>query len=300
MSARSAAAPRPLGIVVLTLIMIALVSTGAPEPEPLAALEKLGAPPAVALFAMYVIPVAALLIVLPLARLIAKGRPLAVRWAIYALAGMVVGITLGICLELFANVGPLIAAATGPLSEPTLLDSFLWILAGFSLVVGVLLAAIALFGQGAMQALQVEDVDDPDCMEVRRSERGMFGWAAVSMMTLGLGVAALAVVRQAPEEARLAPALLAIAACAASAWANYVLWRGFDEMQRRHVVEGYAVSAIALTLSAFVWAAIQPLGLAPAMDATGVFLALVVIQLIATSVVTASVMGQSTMLGKAA
>ncbi|MBY0563401.1 MAG: hypothetical protein K2P58_04360 [Hyphomonadaceae bacterium] len=288
------------GLAVLTLTMVALVATGTPEEKPLATVIGWGVPERVAFFAMYVIPVLALVLVLPLSRFTAKGKPQLVRWVIYAVAGMVVGMTLGICLELFTSISPAIAALLGPLSEPTLLDSFLWILASGCVVVGLFLAAIAMFGQSAMQALQVDEVDDPECLEVRRSERGMFGWAALGMATLGVGCAALAAVRQAPEEARLWPAIVAIAACVISAWSNHVLWRGFDEMQRRHVVEGYAVSAIILTLGAFVWAVIQPLALAPPMDASGVFLALIVVQLVATSFVTASVMGQSSMFGKPA
>ncbi len=54
------------------------------------------------------------------------------------------------------------------------------------------------------------------------------------------------------------------------------------EMQRRHVVEGFAASAIVLTLGAFAWAAAQTLGYAPSLDAALVFIVLTVVQVVTT------------------
>jgi hypothetical protein len=82
--------------------------------------------------------------------------------------------------------------------------------------------------------------------------------------------------------------------------ANYVIWRELDEMQRQHVVEGYSASAIVATLGAFVWALAQTLGYVPPIDATGVFLALLFVQTVFMSFVSASVMGQSSIMGKPA
>lgn len=58
------------------------------------------------------------------------------------------------------------------------------------------------------------------------------------------------------------------------------MWRGFDEMQRRHVVDGFAMSAIVLTLGAFVWAAAHTLGYVPTLDAALVFIVLTIVQVV--------------------
>ncbi len=298
---RQTPAPRPRGYGALTFgAGAALVAaTGRPEQDTLTALVGWGVPQGVAIAAMYTVPVVLIVAAMLLGRAVARGRPSGVRWLIYGGFGAVAGFVLGLCLELFAGVPELVAWGVGPLAEPSLLDLFLWVLAGFCLICGLMVAAIAAFGQPAVSALQVEETDS-ECLEVRRAERAMFAWSALAVVTLGLASGALAIARQAGEEARLAPAILAAITGLISVAANYRLWRGFDELQRRHVVEGYATSAVVITLGAFAWALLQTLGHTPELDATGVYLALVFVQLVATSYVTTSVMGQSSILGKPA
>lgn len=288
---------RGYGVLTTAFFATLLVATGRPEPETLEAVIGFGVPAAAANAALYAAPVVLMVAAMAVGRAVASGRAPAVRWAIYAGLGAVAGFVLGLCLELFAGASDILARFVGPLAAPTLLDTFLWVLAGLGAALGLLLGAIAAFGRPAVSALQVEAAD-PECIDVRRSERAMFGWSAAGMATLGLSCAALAVARQAGEQDRAGPVIVALLAGAASAYASFVLWRGFDEMQRRHVVEGYAASAIAATLGAFLWAAAQALGLVPAVDATGVFLVLISVQLIATSYVAGSVMGQNAARGR--
>lgn len=287
------------GVITLGVLSALMVTTGRPEPDTLATVVGWGVPSGVATVAMYVVPVALIVGALLLGRAIGRGRSVTLRWTVFALLGMVAGFVLGLCLEVFAGAPDLIARATGPLSEPTLLDIFLWILVAFCGFTGVMVGLIAAFGRAAVVAVQVEDAD-AECVEPMRSERGMFGWSAFGMLTLALACAGLAIARQADETARLGPIIIAASAAVASIASNFVLWRGFDEMQRRHVVEGYAASAIVATLGGFAWALVEAAGFAPEIDAAGVFLALMFVQLVVVTYVTSTAMGQTSMLGKPA
>jgi hypothetical protein len=302
MNSSTQIAPRQntYGVVTLGVLAVAIVATGVPDAETAAWLTERGVPAALSTPAMYVLPVLAILASLLVARALGRGRSPVVRWSLYAGLGAVGGFVMGLCLDLFAAVPNIIAAITGPLAEPTLLDTLLWVLGGLCLVLGLMVGGIALFGQSAVTALQVEEVSDPECLEVRRAERGVFAWSAVGMITLGLACCALAVTRQADETVRLAPAIVGCVMAIVSVVASYVLWRGFDEMQRRHVIDGYASSAIVATLGGFAWAILEGLGHVEPISATGVFLVLIFVQLLVTSYVTSSVMGQMSMIGKPA
>lgn len=287
------------GVITLGVLSALMVATGRPEPDTLATVVGWGVPGGIATAAMYVVPVALIVGALLLGRVIGRGRSVTLRWTVYALLGMVAGFVLGLCLEVFAGAPDIIASVTGPLSEPTILDIFLWVLAVFCGFSGAMVGLIGVFGRSAVVAVQVEEAD-ADCVEPMRSERGMFAWSGFGMLTLAMACASLAIARQADEAARMAPIAIAVITAIASIVANYVLWRSFDEMQRRHVVEGYAASAIVATLGAFAWALVEAAGLAPELDATGVFLALMFVQLVVVTYVTSTAMGQTSMLGKPA
>ncbi|MBC7769723.1 MAG: hypothetical protein H7124_13160 [Phycisphaerales bacterium] len=290
---------RGYGLLTLGLLGALVAATGRPDEETLSTVIAWGVPETIAQAGMYVLPVVAIMLTILIGRLIGRGRSTGIRWSIYALCGAIAGFFFGLCLELFAGVPDLVVLAAGPLAEPTTIDVLLWVLTGFSIFTGVMIGVIAMFGRPAVTALQVEETD-PECLEVRRAERWMFGWSAIGMLTLGLASGALVVARLAAEDARVGAVAVAMIAGVVSAIASYVLWRRFDEMQRRHVVDGYAVSAVIVTLGAFVWAGLEALNMAPALDSAGVFLALIFVQLVATTYVTSAVMGQMSMLGKPA
>lgn len=296
---RSSAASSGYGVLTLGVAGALLAATGVPEPESLAQLQSWGLPEAAARATLYVAPVVVILAAVVLGRIVGRGRSSTVRWSIYAVFGGVAGFITAFCLELFAGVPGLIERIAGPLAEATVLDAFLWILSAYCIFIGLMLTGISMFGRPALTAMQLEEVD-PECLEVRRAERAVFGWSALGLAALGIACGALAVARQAGVDARLTPIAIALAAGLLSAIANYVLWRGFDEMQRRNVVNGYAVSAVVVTLAAFVWAVLQSAALAPALDATGVFLALIFIQICATTYVTSKAMGDMSLVGKPA
>lgn len=295
----SSATTSGYGVLTLGVIAALLAATGVPEADTLAQLTSWGVPDIAARATLYVAPVVIIVLAIVFGRILGRGRSSTVRWGIYAVFGMIAGFITAYCLELFAGVPGLIERFAGPLAEPTVLDVSLWVMASYCIGVGLMMTGISLFGRPAMSAMQIEEVD-PECLEVRRAERAVFAWSAIALATLGIACAALAVARQAGAELRVAPITIALVAGLMSAVANYVLWRGFDEMQRRHVVNGYAVSAVFVTLAAFVWAALQAIALAPALDATGVFLALIFIQILATTYVTSKAMGEMNLVGKPA
>lgn len=287
---------RGYGFLTLALAGAAVLATGRPDAETLATVIGWGVPDLVARVAMYAVPMTALVAALGLGREIARGRSPSVRWAIYGVAGAVAGFVMGLCLDLFAGVPDAVALVVGPLGEAGLIEMMLWIFATLCLVMGLMMAVMAVVGRPAMQALQIEDVD-PECLDVRRSERAVFGWSAFGMATLGLACAALSFARLAPEGAQLTIVSAALVLGVLSAIASVLLWRGFDEMQRRQVINGYAVSAIVVTLGAFAWAGLEVLGAAPALNAAGVFLALTVLQFGAVSYTTSKIMGSGSVFG---
>lgn len=287
------------GVVTLAIGGALLAATGVPTADTLANVTAWGVPDPVARVGLYVTPILGMIAAVLAGRLLSKGRPRGVRWIIYGVLGALAGFLLGICLDLFAGLPGLIAMVVGPLAEPDGIDIIIWSIGGLCIAIGVMVGLIGIGGQPFVSALQVEETD-PECVEVRKSERGVFVLSGVGLATLGISCAALAISRQADEAARLGPVLVAFVAAVVSVGSNYALWRGFDEMQRRHVVDGYSTSAIVATLGAFIWAALQSLGLAQPIDAAGVFATLILVQLTATSWVTASVMGQTSMFGKPA
>lgn len=287
------------GIWTLAVVMALVSATGRPVADTLAALNAAGIPSGIAAALLYVAPTVAVIVALFIGRLIGRGWPALARWSLFGVFGALVGMGTAYCLDLFAGVPDLVAITTGPLAEGTLLDTFLWIFSAYCGISGVMIGVLALGGSHAITAIQIEDVD-AEAVDLRRAERRMFAWAAIGMVTLALACAGLVISRLAAEHARLIPALVAVASAAISIVANYAIWRDMDEMQRRQVVEGYSASAIVATLGAFGWALAQTLGYVPPIDATGVFLALLFVQTVFMSFVSASMMGKSSIMGQPA
>lgn len=288
------------GVITIGVLTAALVATGAPDAETAAWVAERGVPTALATPAMYVIPLVAIVGAMLIARAFGRGRPFWVRWTLYGVLGAAGGFIMGLCLDLFAAAPGIITALIGPMREATMIDVSLWVLGVLCVVLGLMIGGIALFGRNAVAALQVEEVPDLDFEELRRAERRVFAWSSAGMIALGAACCALALLHQTEASAQIGPLLVAIVAAILNIVASYVLWRGFDEMQRRHVVDGYSVSAIVATLGSFVWAALEAMGYAPPLSAAGVFLVLIFVQFLATSYVTSAAVGQMNAMGKPA
>lgn len=299
-TANAQARSRGYGFITLIVLFGALIATGRPSDKTVETVIAWGMPEGFAPTAMYVLPLIAMILALSVGVFLMRGlRKGLLRYLGFAALGAVSGMALGFCLDLFVGVGDWLNASVGPLQEAEPVEIGLFTLGGFVLYLGLMTGAFALFGRAAVVAMQVDDVD-PDCVEVMRSERRMFALSAIASLPLGLACIALGVARLAPDELRAAPVIIALVAGLISAVANYMLWRQMDEMQRRNVVEGYAVSAIVATLGAFVWSALAALGQAPAMDAAAVFLLIVAVQLVAALVITITAAGNASLFGKPA
>ncbi len=281
MIAQSNGAAQGGGLHFLTGAAVLVTLLSAPEPDTMGALTGAGVPDLAARLLLHAAPVALVFLILLAPRFLMRGWPKMLRFCAYGLLGGLVGFASAFCIEAFGGVSGRLSRMIGPVAaaEPT--EVALWWLTGFFVFLALMVGLIGAFGVRGAQAIQFEEVD-PEAFDMRRPERGMMIWAAVGMLISGVACGAMALARQAPADARLAPVIVALASCILSAAISWQMWRGFDEMQRRHVVDGFAASAIVLTLGAFVWAAAQPLGYVPSLDAALVFIVLTIVQVMTT------------------
>lgn len=289
----------PLGIAVLAVALAAISATGRPEPESLAMMASLGLPDWAGALTVHAIPVVLAVVVLVAGRMITRRMATGVKWVVYALLGMVVGMVTAWHLELFAGVPALIEAANGPLVEAEDTEIMLWAVGSICMLMAVMVGAVALFGSNAAKAMQVEEVD-PELLDVRRAERGLYAYSAFGMATLAIACMALAIARQSLPEMRVGPLAIAGVAALACVGVNWFLWLRCDELQRRTVINGYAVSAVAATIGAFGWAVAAAAGYAGQIDAAAAFVALTIVQMIASMTATASMMGKTFSMTRAA
>lgn len=283
---------RPLGIVVLGAALAAVSATGRPEPESVALLTGWGLPDLAAPLAIYALPPALGVAALLAGRAVTRRMSPTWKWLVYALLGMMVGMVTAWHMELFAGAPGLIEAMNGPLAEAETIEILLWGLGAIYVMLAIMIGLVALFGSTAISAMQVEDID-PEMLEVRRAERKLYALSAIGMVTPGIACMALAVARQSLPEMRMGPLAVAGAFAIAGMIFNWLVWRGCDELQRRTVINGYAVSAIAATVGAFIWAMASAAGYVGQVDAAAAFVALTIIQTVMTVAATSTMMGKT-------
>jgi hypothetical protein len=239
--------------------------------------------------AAYAIPGATLWLALWIGPPLMRAAPPAAGIAILIGLGGLVG-AMSVTLDLFARLAAAIAWA-GPLRQATLADQTALILILVSVINWALALAIAVFGQpvarAVKEALEKADAEASDAEEavrdlrgrdLRRSWWGAFGWLgqAVALGGLLLAHAALAP----STAAQLGFAALALGGTGLFGVSSLSLWRGFDELERRMVMDAYAWSAIILTPVLLVWAMLEALGLIPAFSAYECVLFLMVLQIV--------------------
>lgn len=283
---------RPLGILVLGLAIAAVSATGRPEPDSVALLTGWGLPDLAARLAIHALPPVMAVAALLIGRAATRRMSPTVKWTIYALLGMAVGMVTAWHMELFAGAPGMIETMNGPLAEAETIEVLLWALGSILILLAVMVGAIALFGSGAAKAMQVEEID-PELLDVRRAERRLYGYSALGMAAPAIACMALAIARQSLPEMRMGPLVVAGIAAIISVAVNWIIWRGCDELQRRTVINGYAVSAVAVTVGAFAWAIAAAAGYAGQIDAAALVVALTIIQMIATMSATAAAMGKT-------
>lgn len=286
---RSPAAParaRVYGYATLSACALLLVATGRPTAKALDWMAGLGVPEGLAPVLAYAAPALVLVATMALAHVLTRKRPLVLRWAAFLLLGAVAGYVLGFCLELFAGAGGVIDWAVGPLREAGWIEIGLWMLTAVCLALAGTTAFVALLGSAGAAAMQVEPVA-PEDLDVRSYERKMMGWSAAGMAALGVACGALALARQVEVDMRAAMVIAACVGMFVNIAIGIILWRALDELQRRMVIDSYAISAIAVTAGAFIWAAASAFGVVGEIDAGLLFLALTAAQLIVAIHITA-------------
>lgn len=268
----------------------ALSATGAPTPKTLARLTEQGLDAGAAGLLLHVAPVVLALAAWGGMRVLARGRGPMARMGLYAGAGGIVGFVTAFCLDLFVGVIPALERLTGPLRDTGGIDIAAWSLCAFSLFYGVVMLSIAAFGTPAMRAIAMENVD-PECTDVRSKDRGTFAVSAAGLLGQGVFVGALAIAHQLGADASSLTRVGIAGAVALGAgvfiWSSWVLWRGFDEMQRRVTIEAYAWSGLIAWLACLVWSVLESLSLAAPMTAYTAIIALVALQTAAALAVTA-------------
>jgi len=205
----------------------------------------------------------------------------------------VAGFFTGYCMDLLVGVPAAIEAINGPLAEPSIIDIGLWTLGAISMSTGIMVAAIAAFGPPAAYALNLEPDCDPEAMDIRKAERAVFGLSSAGLLAMGVASIALAIAHQSAEGSTLGPSIVALVAAAASAFLSIILWNQLDELQRRQVVNAYAISAVIITLAAFVWSVAEVQGLVAPVDAGGALVAISFVQMAAASIITAAAAGNA-------
>ena len=262
-----------------TAAMMAILSaTAAPVPEALSALSSLGLSGLPATVVLHVGPVVATAALAWIGQALIAGRSQGVRFLAYTVVGLASGFFLATCLELFAGASAALQSVLGPI-EASNAHIAGWAATGLSILWGLLLGAIALFGSPAARALQDEHTD-PECTEVRPRDRALSRVAALGMTTAGISLGALTLLDQAHPTGATAVALATIATGAglASAGANWVMWRAADEFQQQAILQAYAWSAIVISVGAFAWALTAALGANIAIAPYTILLVIMVVQ----------------------
>lgn len=267
-----------------------LSATGAPTAKTVDRLVDAGVPAAQAGIVLHVAPVIIAMAGLAAGLVASRGRSAFVRTSTLAGVGAVIGFLTAICLDLFVGVLPALERLTGPLREANGIDIAAWALAVISLLYGVMTLAIAQFGKPALEAINFENAD-PECLEVRNSERGNYAMSSLGLIGQGVFLGALAVLHQLAPEAPGAMRGGAVVVLALGAIAftvsSWILWRSMDELLRRMVVESYAWSGLIATAGTLVWATLEALKIAPPLTAYGVIVVLLFVQTITVMLVAA-------------
>jgi hypothetical protein len=258
-----------------------LSATGAPTAKTVKRLADAGVPAEQAAIILHVAPVLIAMAGLAIGLVAVRGRGAVFKSAVLAGAGGMIGFLTAFCLDLFVGVLPALESITGPLREANGLDVAAWALATLSLLYGIMTLAIARFGASAMQAINFENVD-PDCLEVRKKDRGMFALSSIGLIGQGVFLGALAVLHQlAPDvSGALRGGTVVVLALGAIAFTmtSWLIWRSMDELMRRMVVESYAWSGLFATAGTLIWATLEALKIAPPVTAYAVIVLLLFVQ----------------------
>lgn len=270
----------------------ALSLTGTPVVKTAARLVDAGIPAALTTPLLHAAPVLATIGAVLLMQLL--GRTMA-RWArltLYAAVGGAIGILTGVCLDLFSGFGPALERLVGPMRAADSVELAAWGITALSAFMAGWMALLATFGTPAMRAMS-EECADPESMEVRGPDRVTYTLSAVGMAGQALFVGALAVtnlLEAGSLQTRAGVTLAVVLGAGLFAWSSWRLWRLFDEMLRKVVVEAYAWTGLLAFIGCLAWAVMESLKLAPPMSAYAAIVILVILQTFVTLLVSSTAM----------
>lgn len=280
---------RPLRLVTPTAACVGLAAvmsaTATVDEKRYAWLIDAGLDPAVASMTLHAAPLVVTGVLVPLAAVTMRAMPTPRRLFGYGVAGMIVGFLTALCLNLFDGFVPLVEGLVGPLAAPTFWVMFGWLLTFVGFLQAGGMGLIAAFGTPAMRALSTQDSGVGADVDPR--DRRQLGWAALGLGAQATATGGLTLLQQAMAPSLVASITLAVVMTGAVlviAWCNWRLWRLYDELFRKIVVEAMAWSGALLTVFALVWAGLEGVGLSAPLSAYGLILLMVATQLLCATV----------------
>jgi MFS family permease len=188
----------------------------------------------------------------------------AVRFAIFAICGGVVGYFFGAWLATNDELTPTIDA----LSAAQLAAMFLGLLA---LVITPIMILMS-FSKKMYTAER--DSEEPIEESEFANAQSQLRWAAIAMLAVGIELFAFAW----PIDPTSGPAILhfaiIIAMVGVQGWASWILWKLYDELHRQVTLEGAAISYGLIMLAISIWAALAQLGFGVTFSPVGVVVAI--------------------------
>lgn len=261
------------------LAAAALSATATVDEKRLAMLVGQGIDADQAAWVLHIAPVALVLILGPIGWALSRGRSPGVRMGIYGFTGGLIGFITAFCLNVFAAFVPGVEQLTGRWRTFEDIDVLASALAVLCLILGLFMGVLATFGTPALKLMSTDT--DPECTTVRPRDRGQFFWSAVGLLGQGICVGALLLLHLTTEPSvAVRTALLGLCAAGAALFtvSSIVLWRRFDELFRRIVMDSYAWSGIAATVGVLLWSALQAAAILPAASAYAITIILLTFQ----------------------
>lgn len=267
--------------------MAVLSATGTPTADTVQTLVNAGLPQAAAGPLLHLAPIAATAILILAMRAVGPKVGPMTRLFVYAGGGGLIGFFTAFCLDLFAAIPPVIASLAGPMREANSIDIAARATVAFSIAMALMTASVAAFGTPAVRAMQITDAD-PECASVAGQDRSQNALSSIGLFGQGLFVAALAVANQAEVQTpalQTGAAIAAILGAALFGWSSLALWRSFDEMLRRVVMEAYAWTGLLASVACLAWAVLESLHIVAPMTGYGAMVTLVALQTFVTMIV---------------
>lgn len=195
-------------------------------------------------------------------------------------AGMLVGVGLGLCLDAFSALAPIVTALLGPSLDGGFGVIIGWVEGALFFTMGLTLAGLHVFGRSAVEVMNLGPVSDLQ-LPATRKERLDSKRAAGGLLLMGFGLCALLLCVQAQAASALMRGVLAGVAVLGLGWSTWLCWvqyRNLDEAMRLAVLRAYALSGAGACVIFTVWALAESFLPVAAPTALDVLVLLVALQ----------------------